>query len=81
MRVITCVVCGKKDIDRSMAQNKKYCSEACFQKARYSKGVDMDCKFNKGVGCLVQNCESCGWNPKVEKIRKARIEKEMREDG
>ena len=80
MRLYNCVVCGRLDTDRSLKQNKMYCSEACFRKARYSKG-DMDCKFNKGVGCLVQQCENCGWNPEVEKIRKERIAKELREDG
>ncbi len=83
MRVFACVVCGKRDTDRSGLQNKKYCSEECAKKAQYGKRVrvEMDCKFNRGVGCVVQNCENCGWNPKVEKIRKARLEKEMREDG
>ena len=83
MREYICVVCGTKGIDRSGSQGRKYCSIECANKARYHKkaAIEMDCKFNRGVGCLVQNCESCGWNPKVEKIRKERIAKEMREDG
>ena len=37
-----------------------------------------DCKYNKMVGCEDRKCDSCGWNPKVDKERKKRAaEKEL----
>ncbi len=84
MREYTCIVCGVKGIDRSPLQNKKHCSIECANRARYGKTYrsdGADCKFNQGVGCSAHTCENCGWNPKVEKIRKERIAKELREDG
>lgn len=76
MREFTCVVCGRKGIDRSGRNNQKFCSEECAQKARYCKSEEHPCKYNQGVGCIVQKCSKCGWNPEVEQIRKEKLEKE-----
>lgn len=83
MREFICIACGTKGIDNSAGQKKKYCSIECANKARYHKkaAIEMDCKFNRGVGCLVQDCEKCGWNPEVAKIRLEKIKKELQEDG
>ena len=36
------------------------------------------CRFNHGVSCWdkVPNCAKCGWNPKVERMRKQQLDKE-----
>lgn len=32
------------------------------------------CPYNEGVHCLSKDCWKCGWNPKVEAARKAKME-------
>ena len=75
MREFTCVVCGKKGIDRSTSYVKKFCGQSCRMKDynlrhkydhRYEK---QECKYNEGVECFVAKCEKCGWNPEVAKKR------------
>ncbi len=79
MRVFNCAVCNTKAIDNSAGQNKKYCCQACANKARYGKRYnteETECKFNSGVTCAEQqHCHCCGWNPAVEKKRKAELYK------
>ena len=72
MREFICVACGKKAIDRTANGSKKYCSEECKKAYRRTLAGEavMDCKYNEGVGCDIQRCENCGWNPEVEKRRK-----------
>ena len=36
-----------------------------------------ECPNNDGVMCTMKNCEYCGWNPNVEKMRLAKILKKM----
>lgn len=77
MREFICAVCGTKAIDNSAGQTKKYCCQACANKARYGKRYnteETECKFNSGVSCVQQQCDCCGWNPKVEKERKAGLQ-------
>ena len=74
MKEFTCIVCGKKGFDSSLTKNKKYCSRACFDKSRRMK--EIPCEYNEGVFCITRNCDTCGWNPEVEKKRKERLEKE-----
>ena len=31
-----------------------------------------ECPYNKAVICDFKKCERCGWNPRVEQIRKAK---------
>ena len=72
MKEVTCIVCGKKTIDRSNNGMKKYCSEECkkaYRRMLAGEAVN-DCKYNEGVGCDIQRCENCGWNPAVERMRK-----------
>ena len=35
------------------------------------KDTGKECKFNLGVICDSEKCEKCGWNPEVDKKRKA----------
>ena len=42
-----------------------------------SEGV---CLYNKEVNCTEKNCKKCGWNPEVEKIRKIKIWKAIKEE-
>ena len=78
-REFECAVCGKKVIDNSFRQNGKYCGEACNSKAYYRRKkmteevVVVLCKYNDGVVCDKQNCQNCGWNPEVEKMRKEQL--------
>ena len=75
-REFTCAVCGAKGIDRSPAQKRMYCSDECNTRAfRVRRGYELktsipSCIYNKEVLCLDDDCESCGWNPKVEQKRK-----------
>lgn len=40
------------------------------------------CKYNKGIECAAQTeCQGCGWNPEVEKERKASLRKKFSSDG
>lgn len=74
MREFNCVVCGRLAIDKSLAKNGKYCSDECRNKGRYLRSIKprvvMTCKYNEGVDCLKEKCESCGWSPEVESKRK-----------
>lgn len=78
MREFTCVECGTKGIDRSHAQNKRFCSKECcdsyWNKRRNGgyKGYQA-CKYNEGVSCIEHKCGSCGWNPAVAKKRSEAI--------
>ena len=77
MREIICAECGKKAIDMSSTQTRKYCSEECATLAwRKSRGyvyteLKHHCTYNKEVRCRVHACSKCGWNPEVEQKRKA----------
>lgn len=74
-REFTCVVCGRKAIDKGVRQDAKYCSQTCNQKGYYlarraKPYVGSVCRYNDGVTCNSCNCAECGWNPAVEKMRK-----------
>ena len=75
-REFTCVVCGRKAIDRSPAQKRIYCSEQCaWKQFRVNRGIGIgsktpSCVHNDAVVCEAHKCGSCGWNPKVEQRRK-----------
>ena len=78
----TCVVCGHKGIDKSPSQNRIFCSKECQRryydsKQGYRKYYNSKrgyrggtaCKYNEGVACTDHQCENCGWNPAVAKMR------------
>lgn len=72
MKEFTCIVCGEKGIDRSPAQNRRFCSKECCTKFfnRKKDGYsENSCKYNDGVACTDGNCKKCGWNPAVAKKR------------
>jgi hypothetical protein len=75
VREFTCVVCGRRDVDLSRSQNKKFCSETCSQEYyRRKRGVGLEkerelCRFNDAVECSKHMCRNCGWNPAVAKKR------------
>ena len=76
MREFTCIECGKKAIDKSPTQNKKFCSMLCqwrYNERKRSKPEEQACKYNDGVLCANPKCEKCGWNPIVEKKRKEKL--------
>ena len=73
MKEFTCVVCGKTGIDKSTSGRQKYCSKQCANRVRYSKNSENPCLYNDAVGCVAPQCDKCGWNPEVEKIRKERL--------
>ena len=74
MKEFTCVVCGKKGIDKSSGRGRKFCSNKCacryWNLARNGgyKG-DEACVYNEGVSCIIHKCKKCGWNPDVAKKR------------
>lgn len=75
-REFTCIVCGRKGIDRSGTGTKKFCSGSCAQLYwRRSHGIGTtvktpSCIYNIGIQCMEPNCNTCGWNTKVEEKRK-----------
>lgn len=76
IRYFKCVVCGKRGMDQSSTQNKKFCSRQCADTYyRRKKGVGLKkegrvyCRFNEGVECYKHDCVGCGWNPAVAKNR------------
>lgn len=78
MKEFTCVVCGAKSVDRSHRNDRKFCGQQCRSRYWYIKRKDsigvykgsQCCKFNAGVSCIEERCESCGWNPAVAHRRK-----------
>lgn len=44
---------------------------------RYQKVKPFECPNNDGVMCTMKNCECCGWNPTIAKMRLAKILKKM----
>lgn len=68
-----CLHCGKKfETDN---KRKIFCSHNCavmaYRHRAHSVGPKNPCKFVVTVNCTDGNCSQCGWNPKVEKMRKA----------
>ena len=78
-REFTCVVCGEKAIDMSRTRSKMVCSERCaYLRHRKIHGlgkgiVTPSCIHNDEIRCLQRKCGSCGWNPEVERKRKAAL--------
>lgn len=68
IRYFKCAVCGKRSLDQSSAQNKRFCSSEC-RNAYHNKARSRACKFNEGVVCSNRACKTCGWNPEVAKKR------------
>jgi hypothetical protein len=68
-----CLTCGKNGAKTGKGgQDQKFCSRECkakYYRSKYGYGGEI-CQYNEGVGCLVRDCENCGWNPLVEKMRK-----------
>lgn len=77
MREIKCLNCGKKVIDRSSTQCRKFCSKRCASGFNHRKGYyqanDTPCLYNDGVVCMDHKCDNCGWNPAVAKKREEKI--------
>lgn len=71
MKEFTCIVCGARGFDRSLSENKMYCSKKCRNK--HSASLLTQCKYNDAILCERQKCRSCGWNPEVEKRRKEKL--------
>ena len=71
IRYYRCENCGKRGIDASPRQEKRFCSSSCssawHNKHRWPGKV---CKFNEGVVCGDHKCKNCGWNPAVAERKK-----------
>ena len=73
VREFYCENCGKFTISTNKGgKEQRFCSESCRKKARQkSEGWCGDvCPYNGEVLCADPKCETCGWNPSVEKMRK-----------
>lgn len=70
-----CLNCGKGGL--TSRHNQKFCGYACrdaYRERQRRKVVQFEkCRFNQGVECNADACDTCGWNPKVEKRRKGRL--------
>lgn len=79
---VVCETCGVEFVTRR--KDAKYCSHACandknrdgilFKKDRWDKFA---CPHNHAVFCSVRDCDNCGWNPAVEKTRRAKIKQKL----
>lgn len=66
IRYYKCAVCGKRGMDTSNTQNKRFCSREC--KNAFNRN-DASCVYNEGVACNERKCKNCGWNPIVSSMR------------
>lgn len=65
-REFTCIICGRKAIDRGCRQDARYCGDKCRKiGCTFFKNTENACKYNSGVCCNEEKCDSCGWNPAV----------------
>lgn len=74
-REIICYNCGEVTIDRTRNARGKFCSKKCYRQysnrhPAIAKKLENLCLYNNSVVCNEHNCQSCGWNPKVETDRK-----------
>lgn len=76
-----CKVCGKFF---ESEKEKDFCSNRCYRTAwqiqsRAEKRGEIagECFLNEGVECYQRNCNTCGWNPKVQHKRLAIIAKRL----
>jgi hypothetical protein len=76
-REIRCLNCGKKVIDRSNTQQRKFCSKRCqsgySHRSKQNAINNAQCLYNDGVVCIDHQCENCGWNPAIAKEREEKI--------
>lgn len=80
-KIGACVICGTEFV--KTRPDRKYCSRICAyaaanrayearKKEKLAEKVE-GCPYNKELVCSNRNCESCGWNPVVEKRRSERL--------
>lgn len=72
MREYICRNCKKKFLSD---REKKYCSARCnktYKQREYRESL-FACRFNEAVFCSQLQCETCGWNPEVEKKRREKV--------
>ena len=70
-REFTCVICGEMGVDRGYRQDARFCSRTC-RNYYFNNRKLPQCKHNAAIICEEQtseNCENCGWNPEVRKVR------------
>lgn len=49
-----------------------------YYPATYKSSLDTGCPYNKGVVCEDKDsCISCGWNPVVDKARRAKTREKL----
>lgn len=82
LREYVCVACGRLFL--STNKDALYCTRMCYIDHRFNKPnrqlktdahVDRTCPYNLYVVCQKQQCDRCGWNPKVAKARMARYQR------
>lgn len=66
-----CVVCGNEF--KPKVGTQKCCGKYCSRIHKHDPFLKI-CRFNIGVRCEVQKCESCGWNPEVDRARREKGE-------
>lgn len=62
------------------ANSQKYCSPQCAKQAHLDANAHLrpvpqrhKCPHNANLMCERRTCSRCGWNPEVEKRRRAKI--------
>lgn len=83
-----CKQCGKPFIPSNASKLQACCSKSCAAKWRWTSpeaseyDPDLEwkyedfkwvCPYHVNVACRTRRCNSCGWNPVVEKIRNAKL--------
>jgi hypothetical protein len=66
-----CPICGTEFVKTS--PTKKYCTRRCTlisaNMAKRARTANSGCPHNEGLICTSRQCDSCGWNPDVAKMR------------
>lgn len=80
IRYFKCANCGKRGMDQTPGQSKRFCCKKCsedYRRRKRGQGIAKEdrkyCLYNDGVECYDRTCGKCGWNPVVAERRKAQI--------
>lgn len=80
IRYYKCANCGKRGMDTSTAQNRRFCCTKCsddYYRHKRGEGLGKEdrqyCPHNDGVECYNHTCGNCGWNPVVAERRNMKI--------
>lgn len=68
-----CLTCG------APTDGTTFCSTRCnktYLQRKYRIKHVIYCPYRDNIVCTNRTCQTCGWNPEVEKMRKKRLEQD-----